>query len=97
MDEIILNKTFFLIPDSLEDVNYVTLYEKKGADRININELIAQKFLEKTIARLPSFEVIYICDVFNKFPSLNYHQFRKMLLWMPLYHHVLNLVIYIYN
>jgi hypothetical protein len=59
LDEIILNKTFFLIPDSLEDVPRVTLYEKGegSSDRVNVNNLIIQKFLAKSVARLPSFEV----------------------------------------
>lgn len=54
----ILNKTFFLVPDSLEDgYARVTLYE--GSDRINVNEIIIQRLLEKSIIRLPSFEVNY--------------------------------------
>lgn len=61
LDEMILNKTFFLIPDSLEEgIAMVTLYEKgEGSDRINVNHLIIQKFINKSIARLPPFEVIY--------------------------------------
>lgn len=61
LDEIILNKTFFLIPDSLEDgIARVTLFEKgEGSDRVNVNNLIIQKFLAKSVARLPSFEVNY--------------------------------------
>lgn len=62
LDEMILNKTFFLVPDSLEDgYARVTLYEKgEGSDRININEIIIQRLLEKSVNRLPSFEVNYI-------------------------------------
>lgn len=55
----ILTKTFFAIPDSLEDGTRITLYEKgeKASDRINVNDKIIQRFLEKTIVKLPSFEV----------------------------------------
>ncbi|XP_025412792.1 tudor domain-containing protein 7-like isoform X2 [Sipha flava] len=64
LDEIILNKTFFLIPDSLEDVPRVTLYEKGegSSDRVNVNNLIIQKFLAKSVARLPSFEENAVVD-----------------------------------
>lgn len=62
LDEIILNKTFFLIPDSFEDgYARVTLYEKGDVcNRINVNDMIIDRFLQKTIAKLPSFEVNYI-------------------------------------
>lgn len=57
----ILNKTFFLLPDTIEEgyLPRVTLYEKKSgvSNRVNVNDLIVQRFLEKTIPRLPSFEV----------------------------------------
>lgn len=62
LDEMILDKTFFLLPNSLEEgyVPTITLYEKSGiSDRVNVNDLIIQRFLEKTIPRLPSFEVKY--------------------------------------
>lgn len=57
----ILNKTFFLIPDSFEDgISRVTLYEKgEGSDKVNVNNLIIQAFITKSIARLPLFEVDY--------------------------------------
>lgn len=60
LDEMILNKTFFLLPDSLEEgYARVSLYEKgKESDRINVNELIIQRLLEKSIAKLPSIEVM---------------------------------------
>lgn len=59
LDEMLLNKSFVLIPDDLEDPNLpvVTLYEKKGNEFININDLIITKFLVKTTTKLPSFEV----------------------------------------
>jgi len=51
----ILNKTFFLVPDSLEEgCARVTLYEK---GRVNVNDMIIQRFLEKTTTKLPLFEV----------------------------------------
>lgn len=61
MDEMVLNKTFFLKPDSFEEgYTRVTLYEKgNGSERINVNEMIIKRLLEKSIARLPSFEVKY--------------------------------------
>lgn len=61
LDEMILNKTFFLVPDSIEDGYFrVTLYEKNEiSDRINVNDMIIQRFLEKTVAKLPSFNVGY--------------------------------------
>lgn len=66
LDEMILNKTFFLIPDSLEGYTRVTLYEKgEGADRISVNDLIIQRLVEKSIVRLPSFEVIYLVFSFT--------------------------------
>lgn len=61
LDEMILNKTFFLLPNTLEEgyLPRVTLYEKKSGEsnRVNINDLLVQRFLEKTIPRLPTFEV----------------------------------------
>lgn len=59
LDEMILNKTFFLIPDSINDgYARVTLYEKnKMSERVNVNDMIIERFLEKTVAKLPSFEV----------------------------------------
>lgn len=81
----ILNKTFFLLLNSFEDgYARVTLYEKgEGSDRINVNELIIQRLLEKSINRLPSFEVNYL--VLN-FPPIFYkYYFRKMLLLMQMY------------
>lgn len=62
LDEMILNKTFFLIPDSFDEgYTRVTLYEKgEGTDRINVNDLIIQRLVEKSVVRLPSFEVIYL-------------------------------------
>jgi len=61
LDEMILNKTFFLIPDSLENgCSRITLYEKNEmSDKVNVNDMIIQRFLEKTVAKLPSFEVNY--------------------------------------
>lgn len=54
----ILNKTFFAIPDSLEDCPRITLYEKgESSDRINVNDMIMKQFLKKTVVRLPHFEV----------------------------------------
>lgn len=54
----ILNKTFFVVPDSLEEgYTKVTLYEK---GRVNVNDMIVQRFLEKTYTKLPLFEVNYI-------------------------------------
>jgi len=51
----ILNKTFFIVPDSLEGgCARVTLYEK---GRVNVNDMIIQRFLEKTTTKLPLFEV----------------------------------------
>lgn len=51
----ILNKTFFIVPDSLEEgCARVTLYEK---GRVNVNDMIIQRFLEKTTTKLPLFEV----------------------------------------
>lgn len=62
----ILNKTFFLVPDRLdEDGARVTLYEKgglSGSDRVNVNEKIMHSFLQRTLARLPSFEVNNIVE-----------------------------------
>lgn len=60
LDEMILNKTFFLVPDRLDEEGArVTLYEKglSDSDRVNVNEKIMHSFLEKTLTRLPSFEV----------------------------------------
>jgi len=54
LDEMILNKTFFLVPDSIGNYPRVTLYEKGG---INVNDMIIQRFLEKTSTKLPLFEV----------------------------------------
>lgn len=52
----ILNKTFFVVPDSLEEgCARVTLYEK---GRVNVNDMIIQRFLERTTTKLPLFEVI---------------------------------------
>lgn len=51
----ILNKTFFVVPDSLEEgYARVTLYEK---GRVNVNDMIIKRFLEKTSTKLPLFEV----------------------------------------
>lgn len=62
LDEIILNKTFFLVPDTFEDgYARITLYEKgEVSNRLNVNDMIIKRFLEKTIAKLPSFEVNHI-------------------------------------
>lgn len=60
LDEMILNKTFFLIPDSIENgyATRITLFEKNGlSDRVNVNDMIIQRFLEKSVVKLPSFEV----------------------------------------
>ncbi|VVC37988.1 OST-HTH/LOTUS domain,Tudor domain [Cinara cedri] len=63
LNEMILNKTFFVVPDSLEDGARVTLYEKgETCDRINVNNMIIQRFLEKTIVKLPSFEEHTVVD-----------------------------------
>jgi len=65
----ILNKTFFLILNSFEKgYARITLYEKgEGSDRINVNELIIQRLLEKSINRLPSFEVNYFNIKFSPY------------------------------
>ncbi|XP_050522077.1 uncharacterized protein LOC126894827 [Daktulosphaira vitifoliae] len=65
LDEMLLNKSFILIPDNLEDdpnLPTVTLYEKKGNEFTNVNELIITKFLTKTVTKLPSFEENAIVD-----------------------------------
>lgn len=74
LDEIILNKTFFLIPDSLEDgYARVTLYEKGDiSDRVNVNDMIIDRFLQKTIAKLPSFEVNYISVLLSAIVIINH-------------------------
>ncbi|XP_016658330.1 uncharacterized protein LOC100161737 [Acyrthosiphon pisum] len=60
LDEMILNKTFFVVPDSLEEgCARVTLYEK---GRVNVNDMIIQRFLEKTCTKLPLFEDQAIVD-----------------------------------
>lgn len=59
LDEMILNKTFFLVPDSIGNYPRVTLYEKGG---INVNDMIIQRFLEKTSTKLPLFEDQAIVD-----------------------------------
>ncbi|XP_060876676.1 uncharacterized protein LOC132949690 isoform X1 [Metopolophium dirhodum] len=60
LDEMILNKTFFIVPDSLEEgCARVTLYEK---GRVNVNDMIIQRFLEKTSTKLPLFEDQAIVD-----------------------------------
>ncbi|VVC36913.1 Tudor domain [Cinara cedri] len=57
LNEMILNKTFFVVPDSLEDCARVTLYEqRKTCYRINVNTMIKQQLIETTIIKLPSFE-----------------------------------------
>lgn len=63
LDEMILNKTFFLIPDSIEHgyATRITLFEKNEiSERVNVNDMIIQRFLEKTVVKLPAFEVINI-------------------------------------
>ncbi|XP_022167500.1 tudor domain-containing protein 7-like isoform X3 [Myzus persicae] len=60
LDEMILNKTFFVVPDSLEEgCARVTLYEK---GRVNVNDMIIQRFLERTTTKLPLFEDQAIVD-----------------------------------
>ncbi|KAL5233145.1 hypothetical protein ACI65C_000555 [Semiaphis heraclei] len=60
LDEMILNKTFFVVPDSLEEgYARVTLYEK---GRVNVNDMIIKRFLEKTSTKLPLFEDQDIVD-----------------------------------
>uniref|UniRef100_A0A2S2PIN6 Tudor domain-containing protein 7 n=1 Tax=Schizaphis graminum TaxID=13262 RepID=A0A2S2PIN6_SCHGA len=59
LDEMILNKTFFLVPDSIENYPKITLYEKGG---INVNNMIIERFLEKTSTKLPLFEDQAIVD-----------------------------------
>ncbi|XP_050440496.1 uncharacterized protein LOC126845703 isoform X2 [Adelges cooleyi] len=57
LDEVLLNKKFVLVPDNLEDPTLptVTLYETTD-DMTNVNDLIVQKFIEKSITKLPLFE-----------------------------------------
>ncbi|XP_025206964.1 tudor domain-containing protein 7B isoform X2 [Melanaphis sacchari] len=59
LDEMILNKTFFLKPDSIGNSPRITLYEKGG---INVNDMIIQRFVEKTSTKLPLFEDQAIVD-----------------------------------
>lgn len=60
LDEIILNKTFSIIFDSKKNGcgTRITLFEENGlSNKVNINEIIIQQILEKSVIGLPAFEV----------------------------------------
>lgn len=60
IDEMILNKTFLLVPDLLEGERIkVTLYEKIGlSGKKNVNDMIVERFLDVSTPKISSFKVI---------------------------------------
>lgn len=66
LDEMILNKTFFLVPDLIEHgyATRITLFEKNG---LSVNNMIIQRFLEKSVAKLPLIKVnnLFVYKLFH--------------------------------